>query len=407
MKVAERPPNEVQRLAALRRYDVLDTLPEEGFDEIARLASIICETPIATVCFVDENRQWFKAKVGLNGSENTREVSFCAHAILNPYEELVVEDALHDPRFFDNPLVTGDPKIRFYAGSPLQSAHGEALGTLCVIDRKPRALTPEQKETLRVLAHQLMAQLELRYALRMALEREAAVRQGDEEIRRLHREAEVRNLELEAQAGELQRVRDELETRVEKRTAELAHSNQTLERSNLELQQFAYVASHDLQSPLRSISGFVQLLRSEYEEKLDEQARDWIGRTVKAIEQMQELIQDLLSYSRVESGGRAFEPFPLGEVFQDAVAFLDFSIREAGGEVTCGELPVVIGDRSQLVQLLQNLIGNGLKYRGPRPPKIHVSARRAEQSRTEQNRMEHLGGGQRDGHRAQASRAHF
>jgi PAS domain S-box-containing protein len=168
----------------------------------------------------------------------------------------------------------------------------------------------------------------------------------------------------------------ELELRVEERTKELAVANQVLERSNIELQQFAYVASHDLQSPLRSISGFVQLLKMEYEDKLDEQAADWIRRTIQATEQMQDLIRGVLAYSQVDSRSRPFLPTPFRDVFADAVALLEPSIHDAGGQVSCGELPVVMGDRSQFVQLMQNLIGNGLKYHGDKSPHVHVSAER-------------------------------
>ncbi len=170
----------------------------------------------------------------------------------------------------------------------------------------------------------------------------------------------------------------ELELRVAERTKQLAVANQVLERSNIELQQFAYVASHDLQSPLRSISGFVQLLKMEYESKLDEQAIDWIRRTIQATAQMQDLIRGVLAYSRVDSRSRPFMPIPFLDVFNDAVALLESSIRDAGGQVTCGELPVVMGDRSQFVQLMQNLIGNGLKYHGDKSPHVHVSAERNE-----------------------------
>jgi PAS domain S-box-containing protein len=166
----------------------------------------------------------------------------------------------------------------------------------------------------------------------------------------------------------------ELELRVEERTKQLAVANQVLERSNIELQQFAYVASHDLQSPLRSICGFVQLLKMEYEGKLDERAADWIRRTVQATEQMQDLIRGVLAYSRVDSRSRPFMPTPFLDVFNDVVALLESSIQDAGGKVTCSELPVVMGDRSQFVQLMQNLIGNGLKYHGDKSPHVQVSA---------------------------------
>jgi PAS domain S-box-containing protein len=180
--------------------------------------------------------------------------------------------------------------------------------------------------------------------------------------------------ELTRQAVELKRTRDGLERNVIERTEQLAEANRVLERSNTELKQFAYIASHDLQSPLRSIGGFVQLLQMEYEEKLGEQARDWIRRTVKSIAQMQTLIQDLLSFSRVESRSRPSEVVALRDVFQDVMALLESSIRDTGGQVTCDELPTVLGDRSQLVQLMQNLIGNGLKYHGAEAPHVHVSA---------------------------------
>jgi len=140
------------------------------------------------------------------------------------------------------------------------------------------------------------------------------------------------------------------------------------------LQQFAYIASHDLQSPLRAISGFVQLLQQDYGASLDEEAIGWIGRVVSSVQRMQNLIEDLLTYSRVDSRAIPFEPIEMKEVFEHAVSGLESSIRDAGAEVTHDDLPVVMGDRSQLVQLLQNLIHNGMKYRGDAPPRVHVSA---------------------------------
>jgi PAS domain S-box-containing protein len=158
---------------------------------------------------------------------------------------------------------------------------------------------------------------------------------------------------------------------------ELAVANQVLEESNLELKQFAYIASHDLQTPLRSIAGFVQLLQQEYEGKLDEQAQDWICRTVLAVARMQTLISDLLSYSRVEAHSRPFTQIPFLDVVNDALVLLESSIHDSEGQVVCGKLPIVMGDRSQLVQLMQNLIGNGLAYRSDKPPHIHISAKRS------------------------------
>ena len=164
MHIALRPKDEAKRLAALREYNILDTAPEKDFDELVALASAICETPISTITLIDENRQWHKARVGLTDQEGNRDHAFCAHAI-NEDDLMVVSDASKDDRFFDNPFVTGNPEIRFYAGMPLINPEGFKLGTLCVIDRKPKNLSESQLLSLRVLGKQVMKQMELRRKL--------------------------------------------------------------------------------------------------------------------------------------------------------------------------------------------------------------------------------------------------
>ena len=161
---ASLPSNEAARLNALQQYEILDTPPEEAFDDLTRLAAHICRTPTALITLVDTSRLWFKSKVGMDALETPRDVAFCAHAILEP-DMLVVRDASQDSRFADNPLVTTDPKIRFYAGAPLITLNGLRLGTLCVIDYMPRDFAIKQQEALRILARQVMTQLTLRRGL--------------------------------------------------------------------------------------------------------------------------------------------------------------------------------------------------------------------------------------------------
>jgi PAS domain S-box-containing protein len=167
--------DERRRLAELRRYGILDTPPEAAFDRITRLTAHLLQVPIAQVTLVDEQRQWFKSSHGLDATETPRDVSFCAHAILSD-EVMVVPDATHDSRFAANALVTGEPRIRFYAGAPLKSAGGANLGTLCAIDTKPRQLTPRDTEMLRDLAALACDELELRLALRERDQQMTAIR---------------------------------------------------------------------------------------------------------------------------------------------------------------------------------------------------------------------------------------
>lgn len=202
------PSNEPARLAALHQYNILDTPAEAEFDGITDLAAHICETPIALICLIDCDRQWFKSKVGLDISETTRQVAFCAHTILQT-EPLIVPDARQDARFADNPAVTSDPKVRFYAGVPLLTPEGHAIGTLCVVDYVPRQLSSKQTQFLQVLANQVMTQLELRRHL-----------------------ADSSKMVIRLQQSEqaLKSIRADLEIQVRERTAELVDTNEALQK---------------------------------------------------------------------------------------------------------------------------------------------------------------------------------
>ena len=195
-------------------------------------------------------------------------------------------------------------------------------------------------------------------------------------MHRARERAILRQIELEREMSErvqaeeaLRKAHDELELRVQERTAELA-------RSNAELQQFAYVASHDLQEPLRMVSNFTQLLAERYDAKLDSDGREFIAFAVEGATRMQTLVQDLLSLSRVGTRGRNLEMVRLDQAVDRAVANLEFSIQETGASVTHDELPEVMADSSQMMQLFQNLIGNGIKFKGAEPPRVHITASR-------------------------------
>jgi PAS domain S-box-containing protein len=181
MITAPVPINESDRLAALQRYAILDTAPEEAFDDLTALAAQICGTPMALVSIVDTNREWFKSKVGVEVLESPRDIAFCAHGIIQE-DVFVVRDALEDERFSDNPMVTGDPQVRFYAGAPLVTNDGYTLGMLCVKDTVPRDLRPEQVQGLRILGRQVMTQVELRRSV-VALSQAVAQQQQAEQER--------------------------------------------------------------------------------------------------------------------------------------------------------------------------------------------------------------------------------
>ena len=719
MFLASLPANEAARLKSLCELQALDTQPEEQFDALVKVASLVFSVPIALISLVDADRVWFKANVGLPGaSEMPRDTSFCAHALLS---ETIseVRDAMLDPRFFDNPLVTAAPNIRFYAGAPVRLSSGECVGTLCVIDRQPRQLDAQQRDILTELACVAASALEGRRALdeqtqvtarlresealldrtgrmasvggwsldlaskavtcsdetcrilgvepgyRITLEAgidfyapearsviqaavdrcmasgqcwdlelpliqasgrriwtrtlgridssdgvpvrmvgalqdvtesraqrqalvsakeriEAAAESGEIGIwdydltsgtltwdarmyqffgltpreqaepyalwaQHLHPEDRVAteqafqdavvglcpyntqfrivwadgtvrhlrvtgrithddqgravrvvgvnwdvskvrelSLELERQERMLRSVTDSLpvlvsyvdteqryrfvnqaypawfgipiknivgqrladildastwadiaphlqvalqgtasvydsqccvsgqqhdfrvqfipqwdahgqvegavgmvsdisdykatEQRlaqaVEQATEELRQTNAALVQRNLDLQQFAFVASHDLRSPLRSVMGYLTLLQARYASSLDNKGQSIIARAMAALGQMNQLTEDLLAYARLDSSARAFDRVDCSEVLADTLCLLDASITETGARVTIEALPVVMGERIQLIQLFQNLLCNALKYCQGRAPVIRVSARR-------------------------------
>jgi len=240
------PENEDGRVQALKSYHILDTLPEKDFDDLTRIAAEICQTPISLVSLIDENRQWFKSHHGLDATETPREYAFCAHAINHPDQTLIVSDASKDPRFFDNPLSIGEPYVKFYAGVPLTNPEGFPLGTLCVIDNKPKNLSQKQVEALKALANQVVSQLELR-------------RKVDELLKANHH-------------------------------IKMLHSN---------LSEIVYRISHDLKTPVRGLCNITDWLIAEYYHKLDQQGAEYLTLLLNKAQKLQNLVEGFLQYCRV------------------------------------------------------------------------------------------------------------
>lgn len=197
MRRPDKPDNEDARLQALHRYEILDTASEHAFDDLVSITAAICGMPMGAVTLIDAERQWVKARVGMDGErESPRDDAFCAHTILEPDALLVVADTHQDARFRDNPVVVGDPQIRFYAGAPLLDCDGLPVGALCVMDREPRQLLPLQRDALSALSRQVSALLELRRVSRdLKLQLEERV-WYEQQLQRFSEELELRNADL-------------------------------------------------------------------------------------------------------------------------------------------------------------------------------------------------------------------
>ncbi|MGF1533470.1 MAG: ATP-binding protein [Bernardetiaceae bacterium] len=304
---------ENKRIQALRSYDILDTLEEEDYDNLTAIAAQICQVPISLVTLVDTDRQWFKSHHGLDVRQTPRSYAFCAHAIQdNDQGPLIVPDARADERFHDNPLVTGDPYVIFYAGVPLRSHDGLPIGTLCVIDNQPNQLKPDQIKALEHLAQQVMRLMELQ--------------------------------------------------RKEKR----------LRQKNKALEQFAFKIAHDIKSPLQNIAGLSRLIAEQPQNKLDPESERMLKFIQKSADKLKDLTDKLLQYSRLDAALQEEKThIPLLEFAQelhvlfggspDLILEFDFEVEQ------------VLSNKTALEHILINLISNAIKYNDK--PHIQVRVR--------------------------------
>ncbi len=300
-KVADLHANETERLQALRSYGILDTAIEPSFDDITKIASYVCQTPVALISLIDENRQWFKSAHGFDKRETPLNESICAHALLE-HSFLEVEDTTKDPRFDCNPLVTGIPHVRFYAGALLRTPDGLPLGTVCVLDDKPRVLSPEQRDVLSALARQVMSQMEFRRALVLS---------------------------------------DRLQRNISRLMA---------------------VAGHDLKQPLQVMIMAIDRIRNKL---TDEKDRKRLGYAIDAGMRMAEELDRLAETSVLQTGYGvpALKSFPIAEVFDSMVANWGMHAETKGLDlVVVPSKAQVVSDPTMLRAILGNLVGNAIKY---------------------------------------------
>lgn len=303
----------------LHACGILDTRPEPGFDGLTQIVATVCQAPIALVSLVDRDRQWFKSKVGLEADETSRDVSFCSHAIQFPQELFVVEDTYLDMRFKDNPLVTGGPGIRFYAGAPLVTPDGHALGSLCVIDRRPRSLCEDQAKVLQLAALQVVDQIERSRAGMM-----------------------------------LAAAYEELDLEVARRMA----SEEELATRNVGLEDFAKIVSHDLRSPLQAIRALSNWTEEDIEQGDHTAAKEKILMVGARAKRLDTMLQDLFDYSRLGTSLK-YARVELGALLRDIV---EMEFAEVGVQFETDELPSLVTARAPLELIFRNLFGNAIKH---------------------------------------------
>lgn len=318
MKIPEDYIKEDERLKELDSYSILDTLPEADFDNLTAIAAEICGTPISLVSLIDNKRQWFKSHHGVSTAETPKEFAFCAHALHDPHNVFIVEDARKDERFQGNPLVTGEPQVIFYAGVPLTSENGLPLGTLCVIDHKPKLLTQNQIRSLDALSKQVMNLFKLR-----------------------------------------------------KNKLLLEKAVMSLKEKNQELESFAFMAAHDIKSPLINISSLARLFIENYGSKIDREGQIMLEFIESSSDKLRGLVDGLLAFSRSENLLKEQKSWIDLEALTNDIADL-FSYENDLKISLISSLNEIYGSRIAIDQILINLVANAIKYNDKNSVEIEI-----------------------------------
>lgn len=312
-------PREKERLDELYSLSILDTLPEESYDNLTAIAAEICGTPISLVSLVDRDRQWFKSQCGVQNTEMPRELSMCAHTILQKDSFMMVEDARLDERFTKLAFVNQDPPVIFYAGVQLRSSNNLPLGTLCVLDHKPRKLAEGQVKALKALASQVEKLFELKQ--------------------------KNNNLKI---------------------------FSQKLNSKNKELERFAYLTAHDLKSPLNQISGLISYFHSVYQETMDEDAREILNLIKSSASSLGSLVDGLLEYSLSDSLlDKDKSRFDILPFLQELTAPFTFN-KDCEIALNSSVKEVYLNSEA-LKRILINLISNAIKHRDKETVQIQLS----------------------------------
>lgn len=315
MTFAKKKLNEDERLKAIQDYNILDSLPEKDFGDITKFAAELFSCPISFISIIDRHRQWFKSKVGLNINQTPREDAFCNYAISFPDKIMEVEDARLDERFKNNPLVKGYPKIVAYIAVPLVSKAGHCFGTLCLIDIKPRKFSDKEKFFLRVIANNVISNIEWRKA--------------------------AKDLKIYSAAQN-----------------KLLHD---LKESGQMLENFAFTVAHDIRSPLRSINSLVDLVKLKIDKKEYHDIDRFFNHISASVYFIKDLVENLIKFAK--SGGKKEEqPVCIQIMLKKILAKISHIVEQESVKIEVDSLPEVLGDAIQLEQLFYNLVVNAINH---------------------------------------------